>query len=146
MERGPFVTSVYMYGLVLVLNRVCRTSKIVYFPSIPPSTIIGAPVTKSLAELARNINAPRRSLGSPHRSAGVRFITKSLYSLSLMISSVNGVLKYLDPVSRQPIPSLSRRGGNKPWTDAVDLNSLYCQLVTEGLGHLQDASLGRSIC
>ena len=43
----------------------------------PPSTGKATPVTKSEAGAARNIAAPARSCGSPHRPTGVRALTLS---------------------------------------------------------------------
>lgn len=61
-------------------NHITRPESSFYIPSIPPSTTTLDPVTKLLAGLAKNRSAPRRSLGSPHRPAGVLSSMKSLYS------------------------------------------------------------------
>lgn len=44
---------------------------VIYLAMSPPSTTMLVPVTKLLAELAKNTTTPRKSSGRPHLPAGV---------------------------------------------------------------------------
>ena len=109
----------------------------IYFPSMPPSTTIEVPVTKSLAGLAKNRMDPLRSCGVPHLLAGVLPRTNDSYSLFSRIAAVNGVLIYLlAAVSLKSVLDCKPRKNRLPWTDTVDLYTLLREFIAEGFGHL----------
>lgn len=109
----------------------------IHFPSMPPSTTIEVPVTKSLAGLAKNRMDPLRSCGVPHLLAGVLPRTNDSYSLFSRIAAVNGVLIYLlAAVSLKSVLDCKPRKNRLPWTDTVDLYTLLREFIAEGFGHL----------
>lgn len=115
----------------------CMVVHEIYFPSMPPSTTIEVPVTKSLAGLAKNRMDLLRSCGVPHLLAGVLPRTNDSYSLFSRIAAVNGVLIYLlVAVSLESLLDCKSREDCLPWTDTVDLYTLLREFIAEGLGHL----------